>query len=153
MTEPIAYLNGRFVRVIGKRNREAGTGDGEFRDPVGIDVAPDGRVIVADTLNDRIQVFDRQGRHVGSWPAGFTILPNRGLEAHLVAAPNGTVFVTDPHGGHVFAFGPDGTKIMTWDRAGSGERFRLPTGIALAADGTLLVTDLHWHKVLPLRVR
>ena len=144
--------NGQPIRVIGKTNQLPGGGEGEFNAPVGIDVTADGRVIVADTLNDRVQIFNRQGEYLSGWPVGFTIQPNRGVEAHLVAAPDGAILVTDPLGGRVLAFGRDGSKIATWDRAGTGDRFKLPNGLALAPGGGLLVTDLHWHKVMRLRI-
>ncbi|MGH9927398.1 MAG: hypothetical protein ACRD5B_18680 [Nitrososphaeraceae archaeon] len=34
-----------------------GTADGQFNEPGGIDVDPLGRVIVADTGNNRMQIF------------------------------------------------------------------------------------------------
>ncbi|MDI6794816.1 MAG: 6-bladed beta-propeller [bacterium] len=38
---------------------------GEFRLPQGIAVGPEGRIFVADTLNNRIQFFDRHGNFLG----------------------------------------------------------------------------------------
>lgn len=46
---------------------EPGEGPGEFRRPHGIQVMPDGRVLVADRESDRIQVFDTEGGYVEEW--------------------------------------------------------------------------------------
>jgi DNA-binding beta-propeller fold protein YncE len=44
-----------------------GTGPGEFNTPHGIWVLPDGRVLVADRENDRIQVFSPTGEYITQW--------------------------------------------------------------------------------------
>jgi DNA-binding beta-propeller fold protein YncE len=46
---------------------EPGTGPGQFNLPHGIAVTADGRVLVADRENDRVQVFDAAGRHLATW--------------------------------------------------------------------------------------
>jgi DNA-binding beta-propeller fold protein YncE len=46
---------------------EIGSGPGEFQLPHGILVLPDRRVLVADRENDRIQVFDEDGRYLSQW--------------------------------------------------------------------------------------
>jgi DNA-binding beta-propeller fold protein YncE len=145
--------SGRLIRTIGDPAFHAGSDEGQFNAPVGIDITADGLVAVADTLNDRIQFFDRQGQYLRSWPVGFTMQPNRGVEAHLVAAPDETIYVADPLGGRVLAFGADGSKTGAWDRASTGDRLQMPNGLALTPDGELLVTDLQSHKVMRLRVR
>lgn len=38
---------------------------GEFRLPQGIAIGPEGKIFVADTLNNRIQIFDRHGNFLG----------------------------------------------------------------------------------------
>jgi sugar lactone lactonase YvrE len=43
-----------------------GSGPGRFKSPSSVDVDADGRVYVADHFNDRIQVFDANGRHLKS---------------------------------------------------------------------------------------
>jgi DNA-binding beta-propeller fold protein YncE len=61
---------GRYgvVRLAGGEGRYLGTGpgtaDGRFNFPMGVDVAADGGVFVADTNNGRVQVFDADGVHV-----------------------------------------------------------------------------------------
>jgi hypothetical protein len=43
--------------------------DGEFNLPAGIAVAPSGEVFVADTDNNRIEVFDSAGNFLRKWGA------------------------------------------------------------------------------------
>jgi NHL repeat len=46
---------------------EPGNGPGQFNLPHGICVLPDGRVLVADRANDRIQIFDLEGKYLDQW--------------------------------------------------------------------------------------
>lgn len=52
--------NGKFVRVIGR----TGTGPGEFRTPHALEFDSQGRLVVADRHNHRIQILTRDGRFV-----------------------------------------------------------------------------------------
>ena len=55
--------NGNFLRVIGK----TGTGPGEFRTPHAIRFDSQGRLIVADRHNHRIQILTKEGKYLGEW--------------------------------------------------------------------------------------
>ena len=57
--------DGRLTRSWG----EPGTGPGQFKISHGICVLPDGRVLVCDRENDRIQLFTLEGRYLAEWPA------------------------------------------------------------------------------------
>lgn len=46
---------------------EPGTGPGQFEIPHGIGVLADGRVLVCDRENDRIQLFSPDGTYLGEW--------------------------------------------------------------------------------------
>jgi sugar lactone lactonase YvrE len=46
---------------------EPGTGPGQFMLPHGIYIAPDGRVLVAERENDRIQFFSADGEYLDHW--------------------------------------------------------------------------------------
>ncbi len=52
--------NGKFLRTIGK----TGTGPGEFRTPHGIEFDSQGRLIVADRHNHRIQILTKDGKFI-----------------------------------------------------------------------------------------
>jgi hypothetical protein len=55
--------NGKFLRVIGK----TGTGPGEFRTPHGLVFDSQGRLIVADRHNHRVQILTKDGKYVGKY--------------------------------------------------------------------------------------
>lgn len=55
--------DGRLLASFG----EPGSGPGQFTTPHAIWIDRRDRVLVADRENDRIQVFDRDGRHLASW--------------------------------------------------------------------------------------
>lgn len=44
-----------------------GTGPGQFNLPHGIAIDPEGRILVADRENERIQIFAPDGRSIGEW--------------------------------------------------------------------------------------
>lgn len=82
---------------------ELGQGPGEFLNPHAIWITPDGRVVVADRENDRLQVFDGNGRHLDTW-GGFK------QPLDIWGEPDGTLFVTDlvPS---LHRLSPDGTRL------------------------------------------
>jgi len=72
-----------------------GTGNGQFKWPASVAVAPNGNVYVADFGNDRVQYFTPTGSFLGKWGSegagdGQFVNP-RGI----AVASNGNVFVAD----------------------------------------------------------
>jgi DNA-binding beta-propeller fold protein YncE len=57
--------NGSFLRIIGK----TGTGPGEFRTPHAVEFDSQGRLVVADRHNHRIQILTKQGRFIQEYHA------------------------------------------------------------------------------------
>jgi sugar lactone lactonase YvrE len=55
--------DGKFIKTWGKR----GTGPGEFDTPHGIAFDSKGRLFVADRGNNRIQIFDQEGKFLAEW--------------------------------------------------------------------------------------
>ena len=55
--------NGKFLRTVGK----TGTGPGEFRTPHAIEFDSQGRLVVADRHNHRIQILTKEGKFVAEY--------------------------------------------------------------------------------------
>jgi len=67
---------------------EPGTGPGQFHLPHSIQIAPDGRLLVCDRENDRIQFFSPTGEYLGQW----THLQR---PTDVCIGPDGLVYVTE----------------------------------------------------------
>jgi DNA-binding beta-propeller fold protein YncE len=80
-----------------------GTGPGEFSTPHGIWVTADGRVLVADRENNRVQIFSGDGAYLGEW--GDLYHP-----MDIYGDADGTIFVTD-QAPRIVAFSPQGEVI------------------------------------------
>jgi hypothetical protein len=65
---------GRHTRSFGR----SGGGPGELSHPTGLAVLPDGRVLVSDPRNARVNVYSPDGEAVDSWPMSPTfVIPNQ----------------------------------------------------------------------------
>lgn len=63
---------------------------GILSDPAGVACSPDGKIVVADTGNDRIAVFDRFGTLLRTWGEGILLRP-RGVNV----TPQGDILIAD----------------------------------------------------------
>lgn len=113
---------GKFVNQWGKR----GEGQGEFNLPHAILVDKEGRVVVGDRENRRVQVFDRQGKLLEIWE-GFA-------PYGLAMDRQGTIYVADNPASKVLRIGA-GKIVQSW---GEFESLHM---LAADAFGNLYVTD------------
>lgn len=88
--------DGKFLRIIGGKK---GSGPGEIQVPHGVAIDRQGRVIVADSDNKRLTIFDKTGQFLKTLAA-----PSRG---GLVVTPDDTIYVSDVNGGAVTVFKND----------------------------------------------
>ena len=113
---------------------------------MGIAVDAEGRVLVADSGNARLVVFDGEGGVLEVWP-----LPDNARPVAIAARPDGTVLVADFTGDHVLVLGERGEILDKWGTTGSGEgEFEAPSGIALTAAGTVVVVEFMGQRVQEL---
>jgi DNA-binding beta-propeller fold protein YncE len=75
---------GRFLRTIGR----TGMGPGEFRTPHAVEFDSQGRLIVMDRHNHRVQVLTKEGRFIAEYP-------EFGRGSGLAIDANDTIYVAD----------------------------------------------------------
>jgi DNA-binding beta-propeller fold protein YncE len=113
----------------------AGKGPGEFHLPHAIVVDSRGRVLVGDRENDRIQIFDQEGRLLEVWP-GFA-------PYGLAFDRNGVLFVADARAHRVLRLDSAGKVVRGWGGQGKAPgEFDLPHMLAFDAAGSLFVAEV-----------
>lgn len=128
-------LQGEFVRQVG----EPGSGPLQFSEPVGLDIAPDGVIVVADMYNARVQLLDPTGAYLGQFEVtGWGgRLPSD--KPYIAALRNGDVAVSLPSANEVRVYSRDGALLHTI--TGGDEPLDSPYGILETADGNLWVVE------------
>jgi hypothetical protein len=134
---------------------EVGSGPGQFRLPHGICHTPDGRLLVADRENDRIQIFRTDGSYLGEWPVQRPcgiVLTRQGdvVVAELWRPADNRSFVTDTIGvdqpGRVSVLSPSGQLLDRWgasadDKAAAGNVIA-PHSVAVDSAGSVYVGEV-----------
>ena len=153
--------NGRVARIWG---------DGTFLDELGgplslggvqlasagsVAVDPlSGHTYVADTLHNRVLVFDPEGSLLARWGAGegngaAGDGPRQfSAPAGVAVGPGDEVFVADTGNNRVVALSSSGVVQATWGQKGAANgHFREPVGIAVDAAGRVFVVDRENNRV------
>jgi DNA-binding beta-propeller fold protein YncE len=134
-------------------------GAGRFVRPHGITIGPDDLVYCTDDLDHTVKIFTPEGTHLrtlgtsgcpsatGATSNDFRTICQVGPPFHyptnLALASDGSLYIADGYGNaRVHKFDPDGRYLFSWGEPGGGlGEFRVPHGIAVAPDGTVIVAD------------
>jgi peptidylamidoglycolate lyase len=123
--------SGQFVRIIGGVK---GSQPGQLQLPHGVALDSRGRLLINDSDNKRVSVFDKDGRFIETWP-----YPSRG---GLAVAADDTVYISDVNDGIVNIV-KDGKLI---DRV-SADRAH---GMGIDTDGSIYVSGASRMTVMKI---
>lgn len=128
--------DGKYIKEWGKK----GTGEGEFDLPHTICLDGKGRVYVGDRENNRVQVFDGEGKFLAQWkecgaPYGLFFAGDRMLLA-------------DGRANAVKVLDLQGKIIGRWGEKGSAAgQFTLPHWVCVDSQGAVYVADSENQRV------
>lgn len=133
----------RMMMKIGSR----GTNPSCFTWPRGVACGPDNNIVVADSSNHRVQVFDSTGRfqfEFGSYGSGegeFDCL------AGVTVSRIGHFIVSDRYNHRVQVFDASGRFLRSFGSEGRSDgKFSYPWGISTDALGFIYVCDKENHR-------
>ena len=126
-----------------------GSGANQLADPVGVAVDGAGNVFIADGGNGRVKKCSAAG-------SCTVFASGLGNPTDVAMAPDGTVYVSDWMANVVRRFAADGSALGTLagvenvPYATDSTRFNAPSGVGLAADGSLYVLENQGYRLLKL---
>jgi hypothetical protein len=142
--------NGRLLQSWG----EPGNGPGQFNLPHGIWVTGDGRVFVTDRENDRIQIFNLEGKFLDQWPHlqrptdvffdkdGLIYVSSLWWQVGQTSFMHGPIRHDLP--GHITVLDGEGNVLLRWvssDRCAPGN-FVAPHTLCIDSRGDLYVGEV-----------
>lgn len=131
----------KLLKTLGEKNVPGSDGK-HFARPQDVAFLPDGRILVADGLdNHRVMILDQEANYISEF-GGMGKGPGQFNGVHAVAVgPQGRIFALDRSGGriNVFKTMPDRAKV---EFLGAWSGFSLPLDI-IVNDESLWVTDLN----------
>ena len=122
---------GKLLKQWGKK----GKGEGEFNLPHSIVLDAKGRVFVGDRENNRIQVFDADGKFITQWkesgaPYGLFLAGDR-------------MFVADGRANWIRVLGADGKSLGRFGEKGSAtSQFLMPHMLCVDSQGAVYVAEV-----------
>jgi sugar lactone lactonase YvrE len=127
---------------------EQGTGPGQFEWPVhSVHWHPEGRVMIIDRANNRIQHFTPEGDYVSEWG-------DFGMPQDMFITPDNVIYVVEGHP-RVTLMSLDGGIIDRWGERGDGQgQFKAsPHSCWVDSQGSLYVGEVTTHNCFQKFVR
>jgi len=125
-----------------------GSDKGEFRFPTFIALDKDGNLYIVDTLNFRVQIFDKDGKFIhafgkiGNLPGNFYRPKGIGIDSE------GHIYVADASFNNIQIFDKDGRLLLSFGTFGSGlADLLLPAGMYINPQDEVFVVDQFNHRV------
>ena len=124
-------------------------GDTGFNNPTALAIGPDGNIWVADSGNNRFQIFTPEGKFVETWGEpgsddGQFQLERFNSDGYgaVIFLSDGSFVVLDPGNHRIQYFAADRAFVRSVGTAGTDPgQFSDPVGIAVGSDDTVLVLD------------
>ncbi len=134
---------GAFIREVGS----LGSANGQFNGPTGIAIS-EGSVFAVDAGNGRVEQFSLTGVYEGQFGSKGTGSGQFESPSAIASNPtSGNLYVADTYNYRVQEFSPAGRFLTEWGSWGPNHQLSYPTGLAIASNGKLYLSDQFVNQV------
>ena len=124
---------------------------GGFNRPEGLGMDPEGRILVADSCNHRVQIFSEDGKWLRTIGGAGDGLGEMSFPYDVRSDAEGNLFVCEFGNSRIQIFGKDYEPIETIGGPGAAPgMFHNPWSLALDSEGNLYVADSQNHRIQKL---
>jgi DNA-binding beta-propeller fold protein YncE len=134
-------FGGRVLRTVGSGQGARGN---QFSFPFGVAIDPQGRVFVADDINQRVLRFGPQPdyKYRARWGHYGTGPGQLAYPRAIASDGTGALYVTNTGNDRIDVFNRTGGLLRSWGVSGRGKgQFNAPLGVAADANGVRAVAD------------
>lgn len=140
-----------FLKAFGSKGKD----DGQFSTPIGVAIAPSGNIVVADTGNDRVQIFDASGKFLSTFGSRFAIGVDQDagkgkffFPRGIAVSATGDIVVGEALNHRVQVFDSEGKFLRSFGNKGRGNgNLNEPSGVAIASTGNVVIADDKNYRV------
>ena len=126
----------------------AGSGLGQFNQPIGVAVDASGNVWTTDRENNRVEEFSSTGEFLRQFGTKGTGAGQFVEPKGIAVAADGSILVADAGNDRIEKFSGKGEYLGQFGGSGTGYgKFTEPYDVAVALDGTIWVSDAAGNKV------
>lgn len=148
-------------------SNQPGNRNGQYRTPRNVAIAPGGDILVLDSLNGRVQRFDKDGKFlskfgaIGTGDGQFTLAAYDSGPGGITVDEEGNIYVTDTWGYRIQKFDKDGRFLLKFGSGGQDTKgeaalnaqfptyFYGPRSIAYnGKTGELFITDTGNRRIV-----
>jgi len=127
----------KFIKQFGTQ----GDLPGELHSPIGIAIDAHNRIYVTEFKNNRVQVFDGDGKSLNT-------IAVAGQPGGIAVDKEGRIYVALMLAHKIVVFDAEGKPLREGGKSGTGDgEFNQPGGITIGPDGSVYVVDQANHRI------
>jgi DNA-binding beta-propeller fold protein YncE len=135
---------GNLLFHFGKNGKD----HGEFHYPTNIFVGRDGLLYVSDSLNFRVQIFDREGKFLSAFGKHGDASGDLSKPKGIAVDSEGHIYIADADFDNVQIFDRDGKLLLVFGKTGRGKgEMLLPAGIFIDQMDRIYLADSYNKRI------